>query len=170
MPLSLRLMLLGMLSLSAAADQQTLDRANDALWNSLPNQPGKKPDISTLRSLFGEKAQVMGGRYRDGQPLFSQTSASDFIHSQDREKQYGFYECEVSRQAEVFDRFAAVVSIVESRTDPLQPEPDFTGINSIQWYRGENGWAIQSLYYHLEAPEQSLTSKPYARRPCLNRQ
>ena len=68
-----------------------------------------------------------------------------------------------------FDRFAAVVSVVESRTDPQQLEPDLTGINSIQWYRSDEGWQIQSLYYHLEPTGQSLSPEPYVRRPCLNR-
>lgn len=69
----------------------------------------------------------------------------------------GFYECEVSRQQVQHDRFAAVYSVVESRTDKNAKAADFVGVNSIQLYKADAGWQILALYYHV-----SLADVPVA--------
>jgi hypothetical protein len=121
-----------------------------ALWQGLSHAPGVAADVARLETLFRGDAIVAGGRYSQGQPSFSSMKAAEFIASQRAPRPAGFHECEVAREVRQYDRFASVYSVVESRRDPKAPRADFTGVNSIQLYRGEDGWKIVSLYYHVE--------------------
>lgn len=78
------------------------------------------------------------------------TFAGEFLMSQGKAQQDGFYECEVSRTIEIYDRFATVYSVVESRNSKAAASPDVVGVNSIQLYKVGAEWKILSLYYHLE--------------------
>jgi len=49
-----------------------------------------------------------------------------------------------------YDRFAIVYSVAETRRDRSFAKADYTGVNSIQLYRDDEGWKIVSLYYHVE--------------------
>ena len=121
-----------------------------ALWQGLSHAPGVAADAARLETLFRSDAIVAGGRYRQDQPSFSSMKAAEFIAAQRAPRPTGFHECEVAREVRRYDRFASVYSVVESRRDPKAPKADFTGVNSIQLYRGEDGWKIVSLYYHVE--------------------
>lgn len=78
--------------------------------------------------------------------------ASDFITGQRQVRPTGFHECEVVREVREYDRFATVYSVVETRRDSSSAKADYTGVNSIQLYRDNEGWKIVSLYYHVERP------------------
>jgi hypothetical protein len=122
------------------------------LWQSLSHAPGAAADAARLEHLFHPDAIVVGGSYREGQASFSARRAADFIAAQRAPSLDGFHECEITREVKQYDRFATVYSVVESRRDPNAPRADFTGVNSIQLYRGHAGWKIVSLYYHVEKP------------------
>ena len=135
---------------AAASDTPTSTVA--ALWQSLSHAPNAAADAARLETLFHPDAIVAGGVYRKDQPRFSASKAADFINGQRAPQAEGFHECEVAREVKQYDRFATVYSVVESRRDPKAPKADFTGVNSIQLYRGDTGWKIVSLYYHVEKP------------------
>jgi hypothetical protein len=153
---------------TAAGPDDAPDAAVAALWNALSNEPGAAADVAALRRLFHADAVVFGGRYDKGAPSLTRSSAADFIARQGKASAAGFYECEVSRKVERYDRFAAVVSVVESRSDKAAAKPDFVGINSIQLYREGGAWWIVALYYHVENPAAPLAYAPNAERRCLN--
>lgn len=123
-----------------------------ALWQSLSHAPNAAADVARLETLFHPDAIVFGGVYRSDRPTFATRKAADFIAAQRTPGPQGFHECEITREVKQYDRFATVYSIVESRRDPKAPKADFTGVNSIQLYRGDAGWKIVSLYYHVEKP------------------
>jgi len=133
---------------AGAADSPTA--VVSALWQGLSHAPGAAADVARLETLFRSDAIVAGGRYRQDQPSFSSMKAAEFIAARRTARPAGFYECEIAREVRQYDRFASVYSVVESRSDPKAPKADFTGVNSIQLYRGEDGWKIVSLYYHVE--------------------
>lgn len=133
---------------AAAADSPTAVVA--ALWQGLSHAPGVAADVARLETLFRSDAIVAGGSYRQDRPSFSSMKAAEFIAAQRTPRPTGFHECEIMREVRRYDRFASVYSVVESRRDPAAPKADFTGVNSIQLYRGEDGWKIVSLYYHVE--------------------
>lgn len=120
-----------------------------ALWQASSHAPGVAADADRLQTLFRSDAVVAGGVVRDGKPVFQSMSATDFVASQRKARPHGFHECEVAREVKEHDRFATVYSVVETRRDPKAAQADYTGLNSIQLYRDDQGWKIVSLYYHV---------------------
>ena len=141
-----------LMPLCASAIEHTPEAAVSALWRALSNEPGASADMATLERLFHADAVVFGGRYEDGSPLVRRKAAKDFLAPYARVSDKGFHECEVSRSVHVYDRFAVVHSVVESRTKKSAAAPDFVGVNSIQLYKEGPQWKILSLYYHVEKP------------------
>ena len=136
--------------LCASAAEGTPEQAVSALWAALSNDPGANADLPVLKRLFHEDAVVFGGRYKDGAPVVRRSAAADFLKPYERAGEKGFYECEVSRVMQTYDRFAVAYSVVESRADRAAPVPDFVGVNSVQLYKVGTQWKILSLYYHVE--------------------
>jgi len=132
------------------ASESTPAEAVSALWKALSHEPGKGTDAARLGRLFHQDAVIFGGRYKNGLPALDRTFAEEFLMSQGKVQQDGFYECEVSRVIDSYDRFATVYSVVESRTSKGAASPDAVGVNSIQLYKVGAEWKILSLYYHLE--------------------
>ncbi|RYD14561.1 MAG: nuclear transport factor 2 family protein [Lysobacteraceae bacterium] len=145
-------LLLMLVPLGAAAAEHTPDAAVAALWRALSNEPGASADVATLDRLFHADAVVFGGSYRDGAPVVQRKAATEFLAPYGKVSRKGFHECEIARVVQAYDRFAAVYSVVESRTRREAPEPDFVGVNSIQLYQAGTQWKILSLYYHAEKP------------------
>lgn len=140
------------LAAALLAAPATPEQAVATLWRALSHDAGRPGDEAALRAILHADAMVYGARYRDGVPAFSVTRGTDFAASIGRVGQQGFYECEVAREVRQYDRFATVYSVVESRRERSAPKADFTGVNSIQLYRADDGWRIVGLYYQVERP------------------
>lgn len=149
---------------SAAA---TPEAASAALWRALSHAPGVAADTEALSRLFHPDSVVIGARYRGDAPTLSIGKGSDFIAGLRQARPSGFYECEVARDVKRQDRFATVYSVVESRTDPKAEKADFVGVNSIGLHRGEDGWKIVSLYYHVGKPDAQVALEGGRSGVCL---
>lgn len=136
--------------LCAPAVESTPEQAVSALWRASSNHPGARADMTTLKRLFHDDAVVFGAAYKAGAPTLRRWEAADFLKNYESVGEKGFYECETARVVQTYDRFATVYSVVESRTDPAAPAPDFVGVNSVQLYKDGSQWRILSLYYHVE--------------------
>lgn len=135
----------------ASATENTPEEAVSALWNALSNDPGASADLVALKRIFHEDAVIFGGRYKEGGvPVVRRSTAEDFLKPYERAGEKGFYECEVSRVMQVYDRFAVAYSVVESRADKTAAVADFVGVNSVQLYKVGSQWQVLSLYYHVE--------------------
>ena len=154
----MRILLLALLLAPAPlwASASTPGETVSALWKALSHDPGKGTDAALLARLFHQDAVIFGGRYKDGIPAMERTFAENFLMSQGKAQPDGFYECEVSRTIETYDRFATVYSVVESRTSKAAASPDAVGVNSIQLYKVGAEWKILSLYYHLERDDKPI--------------
>lgn len=144
------LLLLLLVPICAFAVENTPEKAVSALWRALSNHPGASADLVALKRIFHEDAVIFGGRYKEGVPIVRRSTAKDFLKPYERVGEKGFYECEISRVIQSYDRFAVAYSIVESRTDKAATAPDFVGVNSVQLYKVGSQWKILSLYYHVE--------------------
>lgn len=151
-------------SATAAA---TPEAASAALWRGLSHAPGVAADTEALGRLFHPNSVVIGARYRGDAPTLSVDKGSDFIARLRQVRPTGFYECEVTREVKRQDRFATVYSVVESRTDPKVAKADFVGVNSIGLHRGEDGWNIVSLYYHVGKPDAAVPLEGGRSGVCL---
>jgi hypothetical protein len=121
-----------------------------AFWQALQNRPGKSSDTATLNRLFHKDATFFWIRERDGVASLTKSAASEYIQKISAPGEKGFYECEVKREVKVYDRFATVYSIVESRFDANAVQPKLTGINSVDLYKDGDEWKIISVYYHID--------------------
>jgi hypothetical protein len=128
----------------------TPEQAIASLWRALSNDPGQAADVAALARLFHADAVVFGARLRDGKPELRVLSGTEFVKSQSTPGKKGFYECEIARSVKRYEHLAVVYSIVESRSRKDEARPDFTGVNSLQLFLGDDGWKIVSLYYHVE--------------------
>lgn len=144
------------LPLAASATETTPTDAMSALWRAMSHPAGGSADTATLARLLHPEAVVFGGRYRDGVPGLRRTSGADFLAANEGVRENGFFECEVARTLQVYDRFAVAYSVVESRSERDAAVADFVGVNSVQLYRTGEQWQVVSLYYHVEAPGQPV--------------
>jgi hypothetical protein len=145
----------------------TPEHAVATLWRSLSHDAGQAGDEAALRAILHPDAMVYGARYRDGAAALSVVRGTDFATGIGRVGEKGFYECEVAREVRQYDRFATVYSVVESRNDRSAPKANFTGVNSIQLYRADDGWRIIGLYYQVELPGQPISLQGGKSGACL---
>lgn len=141
-----------LLPVLASATQNTPDETVSEFWRALSNDPGASADVATLKRLFHPDAVIFGVQYKDSVANIRRTALADFLSSQQTVSGKGFYECEVAREVKIYDRFAVVQSVVESRRDKAAINPALVGINNIQLYKEGGDWKILSLYYQVERP------------------
>ncbi|MFD0726785.1 nuclear transport factor 2 family protein [Lysobacter brunescens] len=139
-----------------------------SLWRAMSHEAGAAADVVTLRGIFHADAVIFGSRVREGHPSLRRSSAGDFLKALEPVGEAGFHECEIARDIETYDRFATVYSVVESRTDASAKTPDFTGVNSLQLYRDDDGWKIVSLYYHVGPAGLSIPGADGRSGNCLD--
>jgi hypothetical protein len=149
---------------ATAHSQAALDGAVSALWRAIGHAPGQASDVQTLGRLLHPEARVFGQSLKGGSVQISASAAAEFLVDMAQVSPQGMHECEVERQQRRFGGHAQVYSVVQTRRDPGQAEPSYTGVNSMQWQLGPQGWQLLSLHYALEAPGLNL---PAAAAPCL---
>jgi hypothetical protein len=155
-------------SATHAADTTGPERTVSALWRAMSHEAGAAADVATLRGIFHADAVIFGSRVREGRASLRRSSAGDFLKALEPIGDAGFHECEIARSIEAYDRFAMVYSVVESRTDASAKTPDFTGVNSLQLYRDDDGWKIVSLYYHVAPAELPIPGAEGRSGDCLD--
>ncbi|HEY1132341.1 MAG TPA: hypothetical protein VGF12_23245 [Roseateles sp.] len=141
---------------ATAHSQAALERAVSALWRAIGHAPGQASDIQTLQRLLHAEARVFGQSLKASSLQVWSASAGQFLVEMARPSEEGLHECEIDRQQRRFGGHAQVYSVVQSRSDPAQPVPAYTGVNSAQWQLGPQGWQLLSLHYALESPGLSL--------------
>lgn len=151
-----------------ATDRATPEATVAALWRAMSHEANVAADAATLREIFHADAVVFGSRLREGRPSLKRTAIDDFLKAFEAVGETGFHECEIARSIEAYDRFATVYSVVESRTDASAKTPDFTGVNSLQLYRDDNGWQIVSLYYHVGPADMPIPGTELRAGNCLD--
>lgn len=149
--------LLAQLGAAATAHSQaTLDRAVSALWRAMAHAPGQASDVQALEGLLHPEARVFGQQLRASSLQVHASSTPQFLADLAKPAERGLHECEIERQQRRFGGHAEVYSVVQTRHDPAQREAAYTGVNSMQWQLGPQGWQLLSLHYALETPGLSL--------------
>lgn len=139
-----------LLPILASATAKTPEETVSEFWRALSNDPGASADVATLKRLFHPDAVIFGVHYKESVASVRHTPVADFLISQQSVSGKGFYECEVAREVKVYDRFAVVQSVVESRREKAATRPTLIGINNLQLYKADGEWKILSLYYQVE--------------------
>ena len=137
-----------------AAD--TPEKTMVQLWQALSHAPNTKPNISKLKRLLHPQAVIYGAKATAKESKLNIKSADEFITVLDKISKTGFYECEVVREIKIYDKFAHIYSVVETRYKRGQASPDFVGANSVQLFKSNNTWQVVSLYYYIENPDSPI--------------
>ncbi|MCF6439921.1 hypothetical protein L1077_10805 [Pseudoalteromonas luteoviolacea] len=145
----------------------TPEKAVSSLFSALSHAAKEKPNIPMLKKLFHPEAKVYGVHFTKDVPSLMAISSTEFIKLLDKVPEKGFYECEVVRKVQTYDRFSQVYSVAETRFNREQKQPDFTGVNSIQLYKHDNEWQILSLYYQIESPSHPISLEGAKSGVCL---
>jgi hypothetical protein len=147
------------------ADVASIDAIITAAYDSISGPPGKR-DWDRERSLFIPGARLIPTTENAGETsLVGKITPhimdiDGFIaHVHDYVEKNGFYEKEIARRTERFDRIAHVWSTYESRHKANDPEPFMRGVNSIQLFYDENRWWIVSIYWQHESSEHPIPEK-----------
>lgn len=153
--------------LGAAAtvhSQAALDRAVSELWRAIGHAPGQASDVEALARLLHPEARVFGQLLRASSVQVRASSTPQFLADLAQPAERGLHECEVERQQRRFGGHAQVYSVVQTRHDPADRQAAYTGVNSMQWQLGTQGWQLLSLHYALETPGLRL---PTTEAACL---
>lgn len=151
---------------ATAHSQAALDRAVSRLWQAIGHAPGQGSDVAALQQLLHPEGRVFGQRLKASSVQVGIWPVARFLADMAQPSPRGLHECEVERQQRRFGGHAQVYSVVQTRHDPAQAAPAYTGVNSMQWQLGPQGWQLLSLHYALEAPGLGL---PVAEAPVACR-
>jgi hypothetical protein len=151
------------------SDVKSIDAIISASYETISGKAGEKRDWERMRLLFAPNARLIpsnklaGVRAPDGQtpePLNVEqyiARVSDFFDKN------GFFETEVARRSEQYDRIAHAFSTYESRHNADDPQPFMRGINSFQLFYDGRRWWILNIFWQQENLEKPIPDRYLAR-------
>jgi hypothetical protein len=154
-------------SFASIAKEDELGKTVAQVWQALSHAAGSGADTIQLKKLFHSQAQVFGATYRRGEAKLDIDPIQTFIRNVSKKNVQGFYECEIARETKVYEHFAHVYSVVESRQNAQDDKPNFVGVNSLQLYKTEQGWKVLSLFYHIENKDSPIRITQGKSGQCL---
>jgi hypothetical protein len=152
--------------LADPTDVASIDAIITAAYDSISGPAGQKRDWNRLRSLFITGARLIPTAQNAGEINVNGMIAPHLLdidgfiaRTDDHVEKNGFFEQEIARRTEQFDRVAHVWSTYESRHKADDPEPFMRGINSIQLFHDGGRWWIVSIYWQQERTECPIPEK-----------
>ena len=123
----------------------------DAMYAMISGPAGPR-DWSTQDAVFHPDCrQIRTGVDEQGHPWRQSFSLAEYRANADALlAETDFFEVETGREIRVFGNIAHVWSAYEARTAPDDAVPERRGINSIQLYKGEDGWKIIHMIWDNE--------------------
>jgi Tol biopolymer transport system component len=138
-----------------AFSQAQLDERVTALWRAISHAPGQSLSGQQLADLLHPLARIHGQVVKDGQLALRSWTGSEFLTAVNVPSAQGLFECEVTREQRRYGPHAQVYSVVQTHRDAARSKAEYTGVNSMQWQLGPDGWQLLSLHYALELPGQA---------------
>lgn len=141
-----------------AHSQAALDAAVSRFWRALSHPAGQGSDTAALAALLHPEARLWGLLLRERQALPEPPQPfAAVLAAWGRPDPRPMQECELAREQRRYGALAWVYSRV--RTDREPGSPPYTGINSMQWQLGPQGWRLLSLHYALDLPGEPLPAE-----------
>jgi hypothetical protein len=147
-------------------DSASLDLLLRALYEGISHRTGSEPDWKRLESLFVPGATLMPPRH-PGDPRWRALTFEEFRQAvregiadrREQGKPEGFIEREIGRQTEGYGTVTVVLSAYDARFEPDDSKPFLRGVNSIQVVRAGNRWAILSIAWDTEGPNNPIPER-----------
>ena len=133
------------------SNEEAIGRVIDEMYATISGPRGPR-DWSRQRAIFTEDArQIRTFLAEDGRPARKTMGLAEyaadttpFFAAND------FHEIEIARRVDVFGNIAHAWSAYEARTALDDETPERRGINSIQLFRGKDGWKIVNMIWDNE--------------------
>jgi hypothetical protein len=147
------------------ADVSSIDAIITAAYRLISGRAGETRDWDRVRSLFAPGARMIplskkaGVRTPDGE--FPEALDVEGYISRVRPffNEHGFFETEIARRTEQYDRIAHAFSSYESRHAPDDAEPFMRGVNSFQLFNDGKRWWILTIYWQQENLQNPIPDK-----------
>lgn len=139
-----------------AADVESIDSIVAALYGVISGPEGEPRDWTRFRSLFVEDARLIPSGRARGVAYIQALTPEEYIERAGPSLEQGFFEREIARTTERFGDIAHVFSTYESRRQETDAEPFDRGINSIQLFRGDDGWRIVTIFWTAETEDMPI--------------
>lgn len=144
-----------------AQQLSTLDDAVETLYNVISGPKGDDRNWELLRYLFHPQAKfITSGKKKDGSYGARYVDMDFYIENSGKWMlENGFFENELHRVTEQFGQIAHVFSTYECFNSEDDQKPFMRGINSIQFMNTGKRWAVMSIYFTQETPENPIPKK-----------
>ncbi|MCU0648525.1 MAG: hypothetical protein MUF00_11050 [Gemmatimonadaceae bacterium] len=135
-------------------DVATADALIAALYDVISGPAGQKRDWNRFRSLFAPQAKLIPTAVRqDGSAVLTPLTVEEYITRAGASlEKMGFFEVEIGRNTEQFDRVMHAFSAYASRRNATDAEPFSRGINSIQLFNDGTRWWVVNIFWGAERP------------------
>jgi hypothetical protein len=147
-------------------DNASLDLLLRALYEGVSHSAGTEPDWERLAPLFVPGARLMPPQHPGDSNWkslsfdeFREASRQGIAARRKQGKPAGFYEREIGRETVAYGDFTVVLSAYEARFRADDPKPLLRGVNSIQAVRAGPRWAILSIVWDTEGPENPIPER-----------
>jgi hypothetical protein len=147
------------------ADVESIDAIITTAYRLISGPAGQKRDWDRMRSLFIPGARQIPTNKQAGvrNPEGETPEVLDFDGYVSRVSEYfeqnGFFEVEIARRTEQYDRIAHVFSTYESRHSLDDAKPFMRGINSIQLFNDGTRWWIVTIFWQQESTDHRIPEK-----------
>ena len=147
------------------ADVESIDAIISASYRLISGNAGENRDWARMRCLFAPGAQLipsnkLAGTRAPGDEMPEPLNVEEYIaRVSDYFDKNGFFETEVARRTERYDRIAHAFSTYESRHKADDSEPFMRGINSFQLFNDGKRWWILSICWQHESAEHAIPEK-----------
>lgn len=141
-------------------DVNSIDAIVHALYDVISGPAGDR-NWMRFRSLFYGNAPI-GTAYEtpDGKEGVFMFDVNGYVRQDDPYfKKNSFFESEMARKTQQFDRIAHVFTSYQSKKDPSEAKPFQRGINALQLFNDGTRWYITSLIDEDESAKNPLPAE-----------
>lgn len=128
-------------------DADSIDSIVKAIYENITFTEGQKPNMERFRSLFRPKAQFIRITPDAVFEMDLDTFIASFIERIESGQLRSFFEAEILRKTNAYDRIAQVFSTYQKGMNTNAPESLIRGINSIQLYHDGKQWWVSSILW-----------------------
>ncbi len=132
-------------------DLASIGAVIDEMYAMISGPAGPRDWSRQANSFHPDARQIRTWVDEDGQPAMKMMGPADY--ARDTTPYFAahpFFEVEISRRIDLFGNIAHAWSVYEARTSPDAKDVERRGINSIQLFRGDQGWRIVNMIWDNE--------------------
>jgi hypothetical protein len=136
--------------------EELLNHTIQSMYRVISFAEGDEPDWDGMKQVFAPNARltrITPERVEHFDLLSFQLMAQEML---DLGIYTGFYEHEIARRAEIFGSLAHVLSIYETKRNPMAAAYLGRGVNSIQFLWTGDSWRVLSLLWDEETSRYPL--------------